>query len=218
MAKAYDVSTSARSFLFKSTRYGYFGAEKEKKRPENLRVIVEGKYAAPDRMKRKYTGYHKDEVNEAGEQIIVAQRVYIKEAGEWEEVEPHNGENARTRVRWLFATVEALVNPQRLADEKVQGVTCLHYRGQLDARKFLTIFYGDLDTWDPEDEMEDLLELEQRSGARIDLWVSKEDYLILKIEVDRQDWENITVTEFWDYNQPIEIEPPSQYKPFPWAK
>lgn len=110
---------------------------------------------------------------------------------------PLPGEDGATSTGWCAAYVEEmfqrpdlLVDLEKLSDEEIDGVECFRYRGKVDV--------------DPEWKTD------------VELWIGKDDYLIRQIKSDMEStsrpgeekWVASSLRKFYDFNQPIEIEPP----------
>ncbi len=111
-----------------------------------------------------------------------------------------------------------LVELEKLPDEEIGGVNCSHYRGEIDRDSYVDMLmerddeaYGQIP---PEN-----LELIRRWEMDIELWVDGDDYIRqLKTEGRSPDpntsagpeqwitW--LTITRYFDFNEPICIEPP----------
>lgn len=162
---------------------------------ETIETVIEMKFAAPDRFHTKIT------IDGALQEfIIVGNKQFIRE--------PDNDQPGRFTVRFATAidilsrekTLELLgqlTDLERLPDQKIDGVECFHYRGRIVG--------------------------EEAGGMRIEveLWIGKDDYLIRQMKMEHEEilpededigpWGPSTsssVTRFYDFNEPIEIEPP----------
>jgi hypothetical protein len=110
-----------------------------------------------------------------------------------------------------------LVDIEKLPDEEIDGVACLHYRGRVDQDAYVDMLQERAER--EEGQVPDL------EGMRhwmmdFELWVEKDSYLIWQLQgelrftrIDPDTGQESLVIEsitkrFYDFNQPIEIEPP----------
>jgi hypothetical protein len=131
------------------------------------------------------------------------------------------------RPNWAVAVaklLDSLIELDELRGETIDGVSCFHYRGKIDVEAMVAEQIANLDPTLPGYE-EQLRLYEQliQSEQNVEFWVGKDDYLLRQIEV----YQDITYTEdvgedterearitgtysfrLYDFNQPIEIEPP----------
>ena len=162
------------------------------------------------------------------EQIQIGNKCYWREAGEAWAVD-------EDEFRWTFGEdsdfwlqLECLVDVKQLSDEKADGVNCLRYRGKVDMDEFVDKKPW---PWREDDEeanksIEMQREFERHWDTTIELLIGEDDYLIREIREDKQNpYVGIThdeegppgtepgmtvtgVTEYYDYNEPIDIEAP----------
>ena len=119
---------------------------------------------------------------------------------------------------------DMLVQPMQLADEEISGVGCWHYRGRMDMEKWLSKMHPEYEAWDSEEEKA-YIEWYKKMDATMELWIGRDDYLIRRMKVEQQNTPahakrdvNIPleedvfiffgISEYYDFNEPITIEPP----------
>jgi len=110
---------------------------------------------------------------------------------------PLQGEDGATSTGWCAAYVEevfqhpdSLVDVEELSGEEIAGVECFRYRGKVE------------------------VSTEWRTD--VERWIGKDDFLIRQIKSDMEStsrpaeekWMTSSLAKYYDFNQPIEIEPP----------
>ena len=111
-----------------------------------------------------------------------------------------------------------LVELEKLPDEEIDGVNCSHYRGEIDQDSYVDMLrergkegYAQI--------LPEYLEMMRRQEIVIELWIDGDDYIRqLKTEgrsldpnpsTGPEQWVNwFTITRYFDFNEPICIEPP----------
>jgi len=124
-----------------------------------------------------------------------------------------------------------LVNLEKMSDENISGISCSHYRGNLDFDSYVDEQIEEAGNntmiWIGEGATEHITWQEQlgimrRSEATVEFWIDEENYVRqLKIEErslaitdNGEEWTTeIVVTRYSDFNKSIKIELPSQQAP-----
>jgi hypothetical protein len=192
---------------------------------ETSHVNMQGEFVSPDRL-------HMTTISDDGteEGIRIGQTQYWRdpESDSWEVRQwPFTMAWAAIRDNLALVTVEildSLVGLVEIRNEKIDGVSCFHYRGNIDMEAQLEEQISNLDPMQPGYE-EQLRFYEQliQSEHNVEFWVGKEDYLLRQLDTQQDviytvDWGEDTEREvsmyvtysyrFYDFNQPIQIEPP----------
>lgn len=193
VAKACDVTSEVKSYrVTVSTISTLEGQTSE--------TFFETEFVRPDRWHTKITTdgrWH--------EFINIGDKQYSRHSDrmEWRLCNvPVHGEGGVV-TEWCAGYVEDFQHPdlltdlEKLSDERIDGVECLHYRGKVD------------------------VDTEWRTD--VELWIGKDDYLIRQMKSDTQmpvaestsrgveeeKWCMISsLAKYYDFNQPIGIEPP----------
>jgi len=186
---------------------------------------MQGEHASPDRLHVIMTSD-----GDTQESIIIGENIYHRGFGSnsWE-VGQSLAETAWATglTRFLASTVEmldTLVGVVELRDEKIDGVTCFHYRGSVDIEAQLEEQIANLDPTSPVyEDMLRYIEQQRQWQQVIEFWIGKKDHLLRQVDMqyemvytedtgeDNEREERITATytlRFFDFNQPIQIEPP----------
>jgi hypothetical protein len=183
---------------------------------------MQGEFVSPDRLHVTTTS---DEETEEG--ISIGQTQYqLSHNGEWE-MHEWSAALSSVSINWAATVAElldTLVELVELGDEKIDGVSCFHYRGNIDIEAQLEEQIANLDSTLPGYE-EQLRLYEQliQSEHHVEFWVGKGDYLLRRLDTqhdviyteywgeDTENEKHINSTyslRFYDFNQPIQIEPP----------
>jgi hypothetical protein len=187
---------------------------------------MQGEFVSPDRL-------HVITVSdgETSEGIRIGQTQYARrsDSDDWEVSEWSAAMVAMASPHSNFALVtveilDTLVGLVELPDEKIDGVSCFHYRGNIDMEAQLEEQIANLDPTQPGYE-EQLRFYEQliQSEHNVEFWIGKEDYLLRRMDTQQ----DVTYTDdigkdtesevdihvayscrFYDFNQSITIEPP----------
>jgi len=114
--------------------------------------------------------------------------------------------------------LDSLTKVEKLPDERITGVDCLHLRGEVDLQKRAEKAKASLDPADPRyEEMVRSVDEQIASGKKeeIEVWIGKEDYLIRQVKHEGQSSSGdgsfdafSAVVKYYDFNKPIVIEPP----------
>lgn len=189
----------------------------------------EGAYVSPDRLSHTHTlRVYWEGLPEwsarTRETVCIGSKWYEREASEtrWEVKDFSPGLKG-----WRLATESLLVldidsleaGTIRLPNETIRGIDCLHYRGKVDMDAYIDKLP---DYMFPDERYREWLGHTDRT---MELWIGEDDYLIRKYQTDEQNpYPSMSelsppagpearhvateVAEFYDYNEPIEIEPP----------
>ncbi len=175
-------------------------------------VRMELEFVAPDRYHWKQTA---DEDNL--EYIFIGDEQYSKNTfpsiGASMMV---NSYSSMLNREYTLIMLSSLTDVKKFPDETVDGTLCLHYRGTLDYEQ------GLIESWSARqqrglpplsDEAKERMLEEVRSIAfstTIELWIGKDDYLVRQEKriISADDGEVGLDLRFYDFNEPIVIEPP----------
>jgi hypothetical protein len=183
---------------------------------------MQGEFVSPDRLHVTTTSNEETE-----EGIRIGQTQYqLSHNGEWE-MHEWSAALSFVSINWAATVAElldTLVELVELGDEKIDGVSCFHYRGNIDIEAQLEEQIANLDSTLPGYE-EQLRLYEQliQSEHHVEFWVGKGDYLLRRLDTQH----DVTYTEYWgedtenekhinstyslrffDFNEPIQIDPP----------
>jgi hypothetical protein len=181
---------------------------------ETQETTWEGEVAAPDRSRVKIT----TETGKWCEATRIGDQSYVRTSHM-----PDSG-GAASGVACVIVgsmteelePLELLIDLEQLPDEDIDNVLCLHYRGRMDMDAFVEKEKAEMGSQLPPE----LLELMRRGSMEVELWVGKDDYLIrqmkrldhmpeLEAGTAEERWiRQSTVMRFYDFNEPISIEPP----------
>jgi hypothetical protein len=124
--------------------------------------------------------------------------------------------------RQTLLLLHSLTDLKELQDAKVEGVDCLHYQGRVDMDKVVEEGKTKLDpSMSGYENIAENLEYQRQLKIEVEIWIGKEDYLIRQMKEDLQ-WQPVgaarkvhkqiitisSLTRYYDFNTPIEIEPP----------
>jgi len=209
IAKAYSATEGLLSY--RATISGT-GSEES-----NLDSVIE--FAFPDRFRVRITSD-----GETDEFIVVGDKQYVK-SGDMSRnaiVAFSNSASSMLSKEATLRLIDSFTNLETQTDEKIKGVDCFRYRGrydmtkQIEAQKArLAEMQSRMDADDYARMMEDLENSFNNVNMRIDLWIGKDDNLIRQIVQTTQYPDNegklqttSTTMTFFDFNEPIVIEPP----------
>lgn len=118
----------------------------------------------------------------------------------------------------MWLNFESLVEVEQLANENVRGIVCLHYKGKVDMNAYINT----LDS--PDSNFRQWME---NMNTTLEVWIGADDYFIRKyVKNERNPYgmptseslsippgpeprmTGVEVMEFYDCNEPIDIEPP----------
>jgi hypothetical protein len=183
----------------------------------NLDSTIE--FVFPDRFRVSLTsGGGTDEF------IVVGDKQYVK-SGDMSRntiIAFSNSASSMLSKEATLKLIDSLTDLETLPDEQIKGADCFHYQGrydmakQLEAQKAsLAEMQSRMDADDYERMMDDLEISINRLNMEIELWIGKDDNLIRQIvqttkytdDEGKLQTTSATMT-FFDFNEPIIIEPP----------
>ncbi len=111
--------------------------------------------------------------------------------------------------------LDCLVGLEVLPDEEIGGIECSHYRGEVDQDSYVDMIIernDEANWWIPPDILEWMLQQE----IVIELWIDGDDYIRRQRTEYRfpdpnvkEKWvSGFSITRYFDFNEPICIEPP----------
>jgi hypothetical protein len=193
---------------------------------ETQQASMQGEFVSPD---RQHLIIVSDDGTEEGIRIGTTEYVRQSDGDSWEMRDWSATMVAMSSPRnnTALVTVEildTLVGLVKLPDEKIDGVSCFRYRGNIDMEAQLEEQITNLDPAQPGYE-EQLRFYEQliQSEHNVEFWVGKGDYLLRRLDTQQdvtytEDWgedtesqihiTSITTCRLFDFNEPITIEPP----------
>ena len=193
----------------------------------------ESEYAAPNR----YHSHETSIVGDAGnvttmtrETIVFGDKAYwrsLDEPHQWHVCEVYTSDMRPTRepkpgttcflgVQTLERKLERfnyLVELEKLPDEEIGGVNCLHYRGSVDQDSYLDMLikrYPEVYAEIPPESLELMRQLELFA----EFWIDGDDYIRQhrtegRFRTSEETWvTGFSTTRYFDFNEPISIEPP----------
>jgi hypothetical protein len=217
-AKAYAATEGLTSYRL--TTNGYF---KEREADELVHCwYCNLEYVNPDRY-HLIAGYPEGYLEEfRKETTIIGDQIYTwstSSVPDVEELEQYTPTKEQT-----LELLGMLIDIEELADENIDGTDCYHYRGVVDIEKWLA--------WGRPERERRFKAMIERSGLHFDLeqmvktaedtwrtremtydfWIGKDDYLIRQwkhvIQPLGQYHTFVTIINYYDFNEPIVIEPP----------
>jgi hypothetical protein len=207
------ITTTARSSTEQAQSWRVQGTASYSADGEVLETTWDGESAAPDRSRVKIT----TETGMWCEATRIGEQSYVR-ASDMPESGAAVGEVACVMlpITEVLEPLNLLIDLEQLPDEEIDNVQCLHYRGRVDMDALVEKEKAEMGSQLPTE----LLELMRSGSIQIELWVGKDDYLIRQMKrLDRMpEWEagtaeegwirQSTVIRFYDFNEPISIEPP----------
>ncbi len=195
----------------------------EKGEPEQTSGWIE--FVAPDRIHS--ISQQLPEYGWGEESIQIGTTIYARDinSNDWH---TRDWEDERFAVRniasgMLHSFVE-LVDVKELRDEKIDGVDCYHYTGNMDMKGRQEEQLAATDKSDPDYEQQRLMyESIEYVRDDVEFWIGKDDYLLRQyityIEIgevrdkgedteEAEHYSAITTCKFSNFNEPIEIKPP----------
>jgi len=179
---------------------------------ETFKVAFEMEYVAPDRSQGKITVD-----SELQEFIVIGDKQYRQD------LRSDRSRCVAISLDYIpskehtLEVLDSLTDLEKLPDEKIDSVVCIHYRGRVDIDRMVDEQIANLDPEQPGYE-EILKGLEQLRNMKIEveLWIGRDDYLIRQMKNDMQvpsedtgQWDTSSAMwKFYDFNEPITIEPP----------
>jgi hypothetical protein len=208
IAKAYSATESLLSY-----RASISGTASE---GGNLDSIIE--FVFPDRFHAIITSG-----GETDEFIVVGDKQYVK-SGDMSRNMIIAFSNSATSMLSKEATLrilDSLTDLQRLPDETIEGVSSFHYKGRFNTEKMIekekVRLAGMQSRMEPDDYQEMMKGLENSLNVKteVELWIGKGDSLIRRImqvaqapDSEGQLHTSSMTFRYYDFNQPITIEPP----------
>jgi hypothetical protein len=183
---------------------------------DGLDSIIE--FVFPDRLHAIITSGE-----ETDEFIVVGDKQYVK-SGDMSRNTIIAFSNSATSMLSKEATLkilDSLTDLQRLPDEKIEGVNSFHYKGRFDTEKMIekekARLAGMQSRMAPDDYQEMMKGLENSLNVKteVELWIGKDDSLIRQIiqvtqapDSEGQLHTSSMTFRYYNFNQPITIEPP----------
>ena len=205
IAEAYAATMSLQS-------YRMTGSIKSTLEGKTSEATFETEFVAPDRYRGKATTD-----GDVVEFIIIGDKQYIRDSDQSRTTSVAVAGSSILGKEEALKLLDSLTDLEELPDEKIDGVDCLHYRGRVDMDRMVEEQKARLDPAQPGYE-EILKGLEQLRNMKIEveLWIGKDDYLIRQMKQDTQvpsedigQWDTSSAMwKFYDFNEPITIEPP----------
>ncbi len=208
IAKAYSATESLLSY-----RATISGTASE---GDGLDSVIE--FVFPDRFHAIITSG-----GETDEFIVVGDKQFVK-SGDMSRNMIIAFSNSATSMLSKEATLrllDSLTDLQRLPDENIEGVSSFHYKGRFDTEKMIekekARLAGMQSRMDPDDYQEMMKGLENSLNVKteVELWIGKDDSLIRQViqvtqapDSEGQLHTSSTTLKYYDFNQPILIEPP----------
>ena len=189
---------------------------------ESTHGNMQGEFVAPDKLHVIATSNGDTE-----EGISIGQTQYqLSPTGEWE-MHEWSAALSSVSINWAVTTAEildTLVELTTLRDEKIDGVSCFHYRGSVDIEAQVEEQIANLDPTKPfYEDMVKSIKQQLQSENEVDFWVGKEDYLLRRLDThyemvytedegeDTEHEEHVVAIyslRFYDFDEPIQVEPP----------
>jgi len=182
---------------------------------------LEAGYSFPDR----YHVLMTEPSKEQEEFIVIGEKQYVKNTSMSRNLisATITGFSSLLKKETTLSYLDMLTDIEELPDENINGTDTIHYRGTIDieqqiaeARRSIQEARDRNSAERPTDEEIDRdLDGMRSVNTIIELWIGKDDYLIRKMTMARQvrdsgvwDTSSLTSFEFYDFNEPIVIEPP----------
>ena len=217
IAKAHAATASLQSYRVTGSTASTFNEEYSE-------VTFEWEFAAPDRHRVKMT-----QAGEVAEFIIVGDDQYTRVSGSGQSsgtvtIITTGGYSVYNPVPSREGTLQlldSLTDLDELPDQEIDGVNTLRFRGRVDIDRIMDEQRSNLDPTSPAYQQSlDFLELQRSTRIDVELWISKEDDTVRKMQLDgrfpitgsggqQTGWSShSTSVRFYDLNEPIEIEQP----------
>jgi hypothetical protein len=181
-------------------------------------------YVNPDRY-HSVVGYPEEyQKGFRKERTIIGDQVYTWGASSAPNMEAL-GQFTPTKEQTL-ELLTMLIDMETMPDETMDGVDCYHYKGKVDIEKLLAWErpareqrfkdalerYPDPGIFDLEEMIKKAEDMWRRSEIAYEFWIGKDDYLIRQwkqvIQPLLQCHTYVTIINYYDFNEPIVIEPP----------
>ena len=205
IAKAYAATTELQSYrMFSSIKSTLEGKTSE--------ATFETEFVAPDRYRGKATT-NGDWV----EFIIIGDKQYIRDSDPSRTTSVGVLSGSILSKEDTLRLLDRLTDLEKLLDEMIDGVDCLHYKGRIDMARTVEEQMANLDPAQPGyEQMLEAMEQLRQMKTEVELWIGKDDYLIRQIKYDMQvpsedsgQWDTLSSkVQYYDFNEPIEIKPP----------
>ncbi len=205
MAKTYAATSNLQSYrMFSSIKSTLEGKTSE--------ATFEAEFVAPDRHRVKATT-NGDWV----EFIIIGDKQYFRDSDPSRTTSVGVSSSSILSKEDTLKIIDSLTDLEKLPDEKIEGVDCIHYQGRVNVDRVIAEQKAKLDPRQPHyEEMLKGLEGMRNMKAEAELWIGKDDYLIRQIKHDMQVPSEDTgkldtsssLVKYYDFNEPIVIEPP----------
>ncbi|MDD4987150.1 MAG: zf-HC2 domain-containing protein, partial [Dehalococcoidales bacterium] len=208
IAKAYSATEGLLSYRATISGTGSEG--------RTLDSVIE--FAFPDRFRVRITSD-----GETDEFIVVGDKQYVKSGDMSRNMIIAFSRSASSMLskESTLKLIDSLTDIRTLPDERIKGVDSYHYKGRYDTEKMierekarLAEMQSRMDADDYEKMMEGL-ENSLNVNTEIELWIGKNDNLIRQMiqttqypDGDGQLQTTSTTMAFYDFNEPIIIEPP----------
>jgi len=230
LQKTCAVSEEVRSYCME----GSFTYIEEGKTSEST---LEMEFVAPDRYHSQ--GYMDGQWEES---IIIGDKVYSRDSDndKWQEVEVSPNvlkarklslETSIPSAEKTLQLLDSLTDLEKLPDELVDGVDCLHCRGRVDMDREVEKRKAEMRTaLNPSDpgyqekleSQELMLEWQRKWKIEYELWISREDCLVRQQKYDMQipamespsgeimqgEVKSAMLMHHYDINEPLNIQPP----------
>lgn len=188
---------------------------------ETTRSSGQFEFVSPDRLRT--IAVNDDRTTES---IRIGQTQYDREVGsdDWEVRQWPESFPFRNLTVGIIELLDSLGSLVEMPDEEINGVDCFHYKGSIDMDAKVDEQIAQLDPSQPfYEEQIRIREQQRRWQLTYEFWVGKEDYLLRQLkqhqegifikdageDTEREEHHSTTVTwRLFDFNQPIQIEPP----------
>jgi hypothetical protein len=176
-------------------------------------------YSSPDR----YHVQMNENKDKTEELIVIGDRQYIKYAdmSKNEITSTIAGFSSLLKPETTLRLLDTLTDIQTLPDENLNGVDSFHFKGRLDIEQQIAEEKRSLQEardrtgadHPTDEEIDRSLATMRNENTLIELWISQTDYLVRQLKMERRNANNNVATsigtfKFYDFNQPIAIEPP----------
>ncbi|MFC2058357.1 zf-HC2 domain-containing protein [Chloroflexota bacterium] len=127
--------------------------------------------------------------------------------------------------------LDSLADLEELPDEEINGLGSLHYRGRVDIDRIVDDQIAALDPeWPEYEQMAEAMEMQRSININVELWINKEDYSLLQMNLDAQSPRFVaaapvfesgsdvmqeagfisysTSARYYDFNEAIEVDHP----------
>ena len=205
MAEAYAATAGLQSYRMTSSTTNTFEGEV-------VEQTFELEFATPDRYHGKMTLN-----SEMHEFIIIDGKQYNRELDQSGNVYGISLSGSILSKEDTLEILDTLTDLEKLPDEKIKGVDCLHYWGRVDIDRMVEEQMANLDPAQPGyEQMLEAMEQARQMKIEIELWIGEDDYLLRQMKHDMQmPAENTgqlntssSMVKYYDFNEPIQIEPP----------